>query len=120
MVRCGEDERRAAEAIIHSLDHRGYLVVALEEIARTAKADLEVAEEALELVQSLGPDRVRSARPVGMPAWCRRGTGRILSAGSQLRALILREHLTNLERRNYAAIAGRSSSRSKTSSSTTR
>ncbi len=102
MVRCGEDERRAAEAIAHNLDHRGYLAVTLEDIAQDADVDLEVAEEALELVQGLDP--------VGCGA---QDLSECLIIQSRLRQefcddpnfeRILRDHLPNLERRNYAAI----------------
>lgn len=103
MVKCGEDERRVAEAIAHNLDHRGYLAVPLEELASDAETDLEVAEEALELVQSLDP--------LGCGA---RDLSECLILQAKQRApfcddpnfeLILQDHLPNLERRNYGAIA---------------
>ena len=103
MIRCGEDEARAAEAIAHNLDHRGYLSMSLEEIAADCEVDLEVAEEALELVQSL--------EPLGCGA---RDLSECLLIQARARPdfavddnfdVILRHHLSNLERRNYTAIA---------------
>src|SRR5687768_13178263 len=99
MVKCGEDERRASEAIIQNLDERGYLAVPLEELASDLDLDLEVVVEALELVQGLDP--------IGCGA-------RTLSECLILQARqhfpedetferILGSHLSNLERRNYVA-----------------
>lgn len=102
MMRCGEDEARMAEAIIQNLDHRGYLMQSLEDLAEEVGADPEVAEEALEIVQSLDP--------LGCGA-------RTLSECLILQAkvqfpedetfvqILTDEHLHNLERRNYTAIA---------------
>jgi RNA polymerase sigma-54 factor len=101
MVKCGEEEREGAEAIIHNLDERGYLGLPLDELAKDAEIDLEILQESLELVQSLDP--------IGCGA-------RDLSECLVLQARqhfpeddtferILRDHLVNLERRNYGAIA---------------
>jgi len=102
MMRCGEDEGRMAEVIIQNLDHRGYLATSLADLASEAEVDLEVAEEAIELVQGLDP--------LGCGA-------RSLSECLVLQAkvhfpedptfvqILSDEHLHHLERRNYAAIA---------------
>lgn len=47
--------RRIAEYMIGNLDEKGYLELALEQIAQTLKADLEEVEQALFVVQSLEP-----------------------------------------------------------------
>jgi RNA polymerase sigma-54 factor len=101
MVKCGEEERRGAESIIHNLDDRGYLMLPLDELAKDVDIDEEVLQESLELVHTLDP--------IGCGA-------RDLSECLVLQARqhfpeddtferILRDHLLNLERRNYAAIA---------------
>ncbi len=101
MVKCGEEERDGAEAIIHNLDERGYLGLPLEDLATDTGIELEILQESLEIVQGLDP--------IGCGA-------RDLSECLVLQARqhfpeddtferILRSHLVNLERRNYAAIA---------------
>lgn len=103
MTRCGDDELHSAETIVHSLDERGYLAVPLEEIARDAGVDLEVAEEALELVQSLDPIGC-GARDLGE---CLIIQARASFPDDENFERILSAHLENLERRNYAEIARR-------------
>ncbi|MBX2803811.1 MAG: RNA polymerase factor sigma-54 [Myxococcales bacterium] len=103
MIRCGVDERRAAESIAHNLDEKGYLAVPLEDIATDADVDLEVAEEALELVQGLDPLGC-GARNLSECLIIQARVHPDLQADDNF-VLILRDHLANLERRNYAAIA---------------
>ena len=103
MVRCGEDERRAAELIAHNLDHRGYLTVSLGEIASDCDVDLEVTEEALELVQSLDPLGC-GARDLS-ECLVIQARARPDFAVDENFVIILQNHLSNLERRNYTAIA---------------
>jgi RNA polymerase sigma-54 factor len=101
MVKCGEEERDGAEAIIHNLDDRGYLSLPLEELARDAELDLEILAEALELVQSLDPVGC-GARDLSE---CLVVQARQHFPEDDTFERILRDHLANLERRNYAAIA---------------
>lgn len=101
MVRCGEDERRAAEAIIQNLDERGYLAVPLEELGSDLELDHEIVAEALELVQSLDPVGC-GARDLSE---CLIVQARQHFPEDETFERILASHLTNLERRNYLAIA---------------
>jgi len=102
MMRCGEDEARIAESIVLNLDHRGYLAVDLATLAADDDVDLEVAEEALELVQALDPIGC-AARDLSE---CLVVQARVHFPEDDTFARILtEEHLHNLERRNYAAIA---------------
>lgn len=101
MTRCGEDEFRAAEALIHNLDHRGYLTVDLEELATELEIDLEVVEEALEMVQGLDPIGC-GARDLSE---CLIIQARAMFPGDDDFVAILQGHLHNLERRNYQAIS---------------
>jgi RNA polymerase sigma-54 factor len=102
MMRCGEGEVRAAEMIINNLDDRGYLAMPLDVLAVDANVDLEVAEEALELVQSLDPLGC-GARTLSE---CLIVQAKVHFPDDDTFAKILAEdHLHNLERRNYAAIA---------------
>jgi len=101
MQKCGDDESHAAEAIIHNLDHRGYRVGSLEEIAETTGVDLESVQEAVELVQSLDPLGCGS----GDLSECLIVQARATFPEDDNFPIILRDHLHNLERRNYAGIA---------------
>jgi RNA polymerase sigma-54 factor len=102
MARCGEDERAGAEAIIRNLDERGYLTASsLEELAADAEVDGEVMEEALELVQGFDPVGCGS-RDLSE---CLVVQARLQFPEDDTFEQILRKHLQNLERRNYAAIA---------------
>jgi RNA polymerase sigma-54 factor len=101
MVKCGEDEARAAEAIIHNLDERGYLQVPLEELGGDLALELEVMQEALELVQTFDPIGC-GARDLSE---CLIIQARQMFPEDDTFERILRQHLPNLERRNYAAIA---------------
>ncbi len=102
MMRCGEDEARVAEAIVMNLDHRGYLALDLETLATDNDVDLDVAEEALELVQSLDPIGC-GARTLSE---CLIVQAKVLfSEDDTFLKILTDEHLHNFERRNYAAIA---------------
>lgn len=52
---CPEKLRPAAEMIIESIDDNGYLSGTLADIAQVLQIDLDDAEKALKIVQSLGP-----------------------------------------------------------------
>jgi len=101
MVKAGEDEAKAADAIIRNLDERGYLSVPLEELADDLGLDLEVVLEALELVQQFDPVGC-GARDLSE---CLVIQAKLAFPEDDTFERILRQHLTNLERRNYAAIA---------------
>lgn len=101
MLHMTADEQRAAEVIIHNLDHRGYLEASLEEVAETAEVEMEDAESALELVQGLDPIGC-GARDL---AECLRVQARAAFPEDDTFERILNGHLQNLERRNYQAIA---------------
>lgn len=103
LIKCGSDERRVADQIIHNLDHRGYLALPLEEIVEQLeeRPDVEVVDEALELVQSLDPLGC-GARDLGE---CLAIQTRRLFPEDRAFETIVSEHLGHLERRNYGAIA---------------
>ncbi len=102
MMKCGADEERAAGVIINNLDHRGYMTeLTLEAVAAECDVDLEVAEEALELVQSLDPLGC-GARSLSE---CLAVQARKHFPEDETFVDIVTDHLHNLERRNYQAIA---------------
>lgn len=101
MLRGGSDEMRAADVIVQNLDHQGYLVVSLEHVALESEVDLEVAQDALEIVQGLDPIGC-GARSLNE---CLQIQARVVFPEDPTFELILGEHLHHLERRNYSAIA---------------
>ena len=110
LIRCSEEERVAAEAIILNLDERGYLPppdgkkatgVSLEELAEELGQPVEDVEFARQMVMDI--------EPVGCGA---RDLSECLIRQAQQHfpedptfEPILRDHLPDLERRNYGAIA---------------
>lgn len=101
MMRMHDDEYRAAEAIVHNLDHRGYLGCSLEEIIEETGVDEDLANDALELVQTLDPPGC-GARDLGE---CLIFQARQAYPEDDMFERILGQHLGNLERKNYAAIS---------------
>ncbi len=102
MMKCGEDELRAARVIIQNLDHRGYLSdQSIEGVCKTAEVDAEVGQEALEIVQGLDPTGC-GARDLSE---CLVIQARRMFPEDDNFPKILTDHLHNLERRNYQAIA---------------
>lgn len=103
LVRCDDEERVAAEAIILNLDERGWLdsATSVEDIAEELELPVEDVEFARGMVMDLDP--------IGCGA-----TGLSECLVRQARAHfpedptfepILTDHLQDLERRNYAGIA---------------
>jgi RNA polymerase sigma-54 factor len=101
MLRLGEGEGRVAELIIHNLDGRGYLLVSLEDLRVEAEVSSEVAQDALDLVQTLDPLGVGS-RDLSE---CLVIQARHHFPEDDVLPRILVEHLHDIERRNYQAIA---------------
>ncbi len=101
MTKCGDDEGRAADIIVRNLDHRGYLILSVEDIMREAAVDETVVAEALELVQGLDPIGC-GARDLSE---CLIIQARVVFPEDDNFERILGGHLHNLERRNYQAIA---------------
>lgn len=101
MMKCGEQERMAAECMIHNLDARGYLQMDLHEVMSQQGLDEETVQEGLELLQGLDPLGC-GARDL---TECLLIQARVLFPEDDNFERILGGHLSHLERRNYAAIA---------------
>lgn len=98
---CNEEEDQFARVIIHNLDYRGYLDADLAALAVEADVSMELAEDALEIVQSL--------EPIGCGA---RDLIECLVVQARARwpedpavVTILQDHIKDLESRNYQGIA---------------
>lgn len=98
---CSEPERRAAMAIIHNLDHRGWLEATPEQIADEADTDLDAVERARTMVQTFDPLGCASRDLIE----CLVVQARVHWPEDPTVVRILTEHLSDLETRNYAGIA---------------
>lgn len=101
MQSCTDEELAAAKLIINNLDDRGWLSVPLEELAAEHEIDLEDAEGALDLVQHLDPLGC-GARSLEE---CLLVQCSVLYPQDHVLPQIVRKHLPDIERRNYAGIA---------------
>jgi RNA polymerase sigma-54 factor len=97
-----ETEQAVGMLIIGNLDHDGYLKdPPLEEIAADARVTMEFAEGVLRKIQKLDPVGV-CARSLEE---CLLIQAEHLGVDDELVITIIRNHLTNLEKKNYQAIA---------------
>jgi RNA polymerase sigma-54 factor len=101
MVRCLDEERRVARIVIQDLDPRGYCTQTREELAEAAQCSVEIVEDALAVVQALDPIGCGAADL--LECLLIQAKGRFPHDSNFPR--ILRDHMHNLEKRNYAAIA---------------
>ncbi|MCI5072067.1 RNA polymerase factor sigma-54 [bacterium] len=92
-------DRRIANAIICNLEEDGYLRTSCEEIAQSLQVDFEDVEAVLEHVQRFDPVGV-AARNLKecLLAQCHH------RKSSHLVKMVIREHLTDLENKNYTEI----------------
>ena len=98
---CTDDEREAAIRIINNLDEHGFLTMTIEEIADRCSVDLDDAEGAQMIVQSLDPQGCGSLNVVE----CLVLQAKALYPEDPNFVRILSEHLHDLEKRNYQGIA---------------
>jgi RNA polymerase sigma-54 factor len=102
-----DDERSFAALVVGNLDDKGYLTIdgvapaeVVPKLAAEAQLDPEDAEEVLRMIQRFDP--------IGVAARDLAECLRVQAEHFGLDALVLRtidQHLTDLERRNYAGIA---------------
>ncbi len=101
LVRCLDDERRAAEVIICNLDERGYLTIPLDVIADEMELDLDMVEGGQMVVQSLDPLGCGSSDLVQ----CLVIQARKVWPEDPFVVQIIQDHLGDFERRNYQGVA---------------
>lgn len=101
MTGFSENEEKAADAIIAHIDDDGYLKVPLEQISSEEKVDIEDLEDALSLIQEFDPPGV-GARDLKE---CLLIQARILEEDTNDLVNLLQNHLKDLEKKNYEAIA---------------
>ncbi len=101
LTRCSEQEARIGEQIIGNLDQNGYLTVDVEEIALSEKVEAGCVEEMLKRIQEFDPPGI-AARDLKE---CLLIQARLLELHNPLAEGIIREHLRDLELKNYTHIA---------------
>lgn len=96
-------EMRIGTQIIGNLDHNGYLCATAEEIAALENVSLESVEKVLKMVQQFDPSGVaaRNLQECLLIQAAATGDNR------QLLEVIIRDHLKELELKNYVQIARR-------------
>jgi RNA polymerase sigma-54 factor len=101
MVSLTETEKKLGELIIGNLSDDGYLNAVLADIATEAGIELEDAEEILKIVQNFDPVGVASRNLQE----CLLIQAKFMIPRHPLVEQIISHHLSDLERKNYQAIA---------------
>jgi len=96
-----EAERKVAEQIIGNLDSSGYLAATVEEIGEQEKVSHEVVEKVLAKIQEFDPPGI-AARDLKE---CLMAQAKVLGVQNALVETIIRDHLHDLETKNYNNIA---------------
>lgn len=101
MAGFSEQEAKAADAIIAHIDDDGYLKVPLTQIAEEEKLDIDDLEDALSLIHEFDPAGV-GARDLKE---CLLIQAKILEEDTNDLVSLIKNHLKDLEKKNYEAIA---------------
>ncbi|KYG61356.1 RNA polymerase factor sigma-54 [Bdellovibrio bacteriovorus] len=96
-----EEEERAADALIGAIDDEGYIKVPLEQIAEEEKLDLGLLEDTLTLIHEFDPPGV-GARDLKE---CLLIQAKHLEEDTHDLVSLINNHLKDLEKKNYEAIA---------------
>ncbi|MDI9569761.1 MAG: RNA polymerase factor sigma-54 [Pseudomonadota bacterium] len=96
-----EAEMRVGEQIIGNLDQNGYLRASVEEIADQEHTTADLVARVLETVQSFDPPGIAARDLVE----CLLIQARLLDENQELVITIIRDHLKDLEMRNFQQIA---------------
>jgi RNA polymerase sigma-54 factor len=101
LSRMSEIERKIGEEIIGNLDSSGYLAATVEEIAEPVKVSPEVVEKVLAKIQEFDPPGIAS-RDLKE---CLMAQAKVLGVKNPLIETIIRDHIHDLETKNYNNIA---------------
>jgi RNA polymerase sigma-54 factor len=101
MAGFAEQEQKAADAIIGHIDDDGYLKVPLNQIAEEEQLEIEDLEDALSMINEFDPPGV-GARDLKE---CLLIQARLLEEDTNDLVMLINNHLKDLEKKNYEAIA---------------
>ncbi len=96
-----EEERKIAQALIGNIDEQGYLRTSVAEIAESESFDAEKVDDVLDCIQRLDPPGI-AARDLKE---CLQNQLRNAQLRNGIVEKIVENHLTELETRNFNAIA---------------
>ncbi|KHD89929.1 MAG: RNA polymerase sigma54 factor [Bdellovibrio sp. ArHS] len=96
-----EEEEQAADALIGAIDDEGYIKIPLEQIAEEEKIDLGLLEDTLTLIHEFDPPGV-GARDLKE---CLLIQAKHLEEDTHDLVSLINNHLKDLEKKNYEAIA---------------
>jgi RNA polymerase sigma-54 factor len=96
-----EEEEKAADALIGAIDDDGYIKIPLEQIAEEEKVDISLLEDTLTLIHEFDPPGV-GARDLKE---CLLVQARHLEEDTHDLVGLINNHLKDLEKKNYEAIA---------------
>lgn len=101
MATLSDDELKFGKLVIGNLSGDGYLIAPIEDLAKEAGLELEDAEEVLKILQHFDPIGVcsQSLRD------CLLVQSEFMDPPQPLAVSIIKDHLGNLEKRNYTAIS---------------
>lgn len=101
LSRFTDSEKEVGEQIIGNLDNNGYLTASVEEISEREDVDISLVEKVLEKIQEFDPPGI-AARDIKE---CLLIQAHLLGVSDPLVETIIKEHLTDLETKNYNNIA---------------
>jgi len=101
MIVVTDTEKKFAELIIGNLSDDGYLTASAEDLAKEAQLDLEDAEEVLKMIRKFDPIGVSSRNLKE----CLQTQAELMNPRQEVVEKIIADHLANLEKKNYSAIA---------------
>jgi RNA polymerase sigma-54 factor len=101
MVSLTDEERKFGELVIGNLSDDGYLNAELADLAKEAGLDPEDAEEVLKIIQNFDPLGVASRNLQE----CLLLQAKLMNPRQPLVEQLIQNHLPDLERKNYSAIA---------------
>lgn len=101
MLTLAPEEKKLGELIVGNLSDDGYLTADLVELAKEVGLELEDAEEVLRMIQNLDPVGV-AARDLKD---CLGAQARLMNPRQPLVEKVIEEHLPQLEKKNYSAVA---------------
>lgn len=101
MISLSEDEKKLGSLIVGNLTDEGYLQVTLEDLAKEVDMELEDAQELLKMIQNFDPVGCAS-RDLRE---CLLLQAQFLTPRQPLVEKIIDQHLSDLEKKNYQAVA---------------
>ena len=101
MVTLADSEKKLGELIIGNLSDDGYLIANLEDLAKEAGIEFEDAQEVLKIIQRFDPVGVASQNLQE----CLMTQAELMNPRQPLVEKIIQNHLGDLEKKNYSAVA---------------